>query len=46
MVTVDANEQLLVAGDAYYITSNQPYRMRNMNQQDCIVVTSNNTARF
>ncbi len=45
-VTVDANEQLLVAGDAYYITSNQPYRLRNMNKQDCIVVTSNNTSRL
>ena len=45
-VTVDGKQQVLTPGDAYYITSAQPYRFRNLNNHVCIVVTSNNTARF
>jgi mannose-6-phosphate isomerase-like protein (cupin superfamily) len=45
-VTVDGKQQLLAAGDAYYITSAQPYRFRNPGNCNCVVVTSNNTSRF
>ena len=45
-VTVNGQVRTLTEGDAYYITATQPYRIRNISNRPCIVVTGNSGLKF
>lgn len=45
-VTIGEQIHLLGAGDGYYFDSRTPHRFRNVNEQECVLISANTPATF